>query len=111
MVKVDIVAEQDGLETDVMGRWARDSEDMFVPKKQQLVILNKKFDMIYICDKIEGLCTVIFIFMFFIVGGPETDDPTTEDPGYAATSTEAAPTTQPPNTGKYAEFYKRLILF
>ena len=66
MVKVDIVAEQDGLETDVMGRWARDSEDMFVPKKQQLVILNKKFAIISICDiKIKILCIVIFIFMFF----------------------------------------------
>ena len=45
--------------------------------------------------------------MFFFVGGPETDNPTTEDPGYAATSTEAAPTTQPPTTGMYAELYKR----
>ena len=52
-----------------------------------------------------------FIFMFFIVGGPETDNPTTEDPGYAATSTEAAPTTQPPTTGKYAELYKNKYCF
>ena len=91
-----------------MGRWAKDSEGMFVPKKQQLVIINKKFDIISICDiKIESLCIVIFICMFFIVGGPENDNPTTEDPGYAATSTEAAPTTQPPTTGMYAELYKR----
>ena len=112
VVKVDIVAEQDGQETDVMGRWAKDSEGMFVPKKQQLVIINKKFDIISICDiKIESLCIVIFIFMFFIVGGPENDNPTTEDPGYAATSTEAAPTTQPPTTGMYAELYKQSKLF
>ena len=45
--------------------------------------------------------------MFFIILGPETDNPTTEDPGYAATSTEAAPTTQPPTTGMHAELYKR----
>ena len=49
--------------------------------------------------------------MFFIVGGPETDNPTTEDPGYAATSTEPVPTTQPPTTGIYAELYKRSKLF
>ena len=95
-----------------MGKWEKDSEGMFVPKKQQLVIINKKFDKISICDiKIESLCIVIFIFMFFIVGGPETDNPTTEDPGYAATSTEAAPTTQPPTTGMYVELYKQSKLF
>ena len=51
VVKVDIVAEQDGQETDVMGRWARDSVDMFVPKRQQLVIINKKFNIVSVCDK------------------------------------------------------------
>ena len=96
-----------------MGKWARDSEDMFVPKRQQLVIINRKLDIISIHDniKIESLYIVIFILMFFFVGGPETDNPTTEDPGYAATSTEAAPTTQPPTTGMYAELYKQSKLF
>ena len=50
VVKVDIVAEKEGQETDVMGKWARDSEDMFVPKKQQLVIINRKLDIISIHD-------------------------------------------------------------
>ena len=92
-----------------MGRWARDSVDTFVPKRQQLVIINKKFHIIVIWDNIvtQTLFIVIFILMFFVLGGPETDNPTTEDPGYAATSTEAAPTTQPPTTGMYAELYKR----
>ena len=112
VVRVDIVAEQDGQETDVMGKWEKDSEGMFVPKKQQLVIISKKFDKISICDiKIESLCIVIFICILFIVGGPENDNPTTEDPGYAATSTEAAPTTQPPTTGMYTELYKQSKLF
>ena len=48
VVKVDIVAEQDGQETDVMGRWVRDSVDTYVPKKQQLVLINKMFDIISI---------------------------------------------------------------
>ena len=62
-----------------MGRWAKDSEGMFVPKRQQLVIINKKFNIVSVCDriKIKSLCFVIFIFMFYIVGGPETDNPTT----------------------------------
>ena len=96
-----------------MGRWARDSGDTFVPKKQQLVIINKKLPIFSICDniKIQTLRIVIFILVFFIVGGPETDNPTTEDPGYAATSTEAAPTTQPPTTGMYAELFNRSRLF